>query len=431
MSRRTETMSREMKDSGIEWIGQIPKEWEVCPIRRIMRNRSERNQPDAEVLSLYRDWGILPKNSRNDNHNVTSEDTTNYKVVHKGDFVINKMKAWQGSMAVSDYDGIISPAYYVCNFIGKNIYKRYIHHLLRNESYKTEYMRLSSGLRVGQWDLNIENFLRIPMVLPSLLEQQKIADYLDKVCGEVDEMVALQEKMIEELKAYKQSIITEAVTKGLNPNAPMKDSGIDWIGEIPEHWDKNKVCRMFKLIGSGTTPSSSDNEAFVGNINWIQSGDINGGDLIESKNKISENTLLKYSALTLYNAPFIIVAMYGASVGNISISRIDGCVNQACCVLGDSTIDLNYAFYTIKAAQKYLIYKAVGGGQPNISQFTLKQLWLPEPPVDEQRSIASYLDTKCSEIDALIAIKQAKIEELKDYKKSVIYEYVTGKKEVV
>ena len=248
MSRRTETMNREMKDSGIEWIGQIPKEWEVCPIRRIMRNRSERNQPDAEVLSLYRDWGILPKNSRNDNHNVTSEDTTNYKVVHKGDFVINKMKAWQGSMAVSDYDGIISPAYYVCNFIGKNIYKRYIHHLLRNESYKTEYMRLSSGLRVGQWDLNIENFLRIPMVLPSLLEQQKIAEYLDKVCGEVDEMVALQEKMIEELKAYKQSVITEAVTKGLNPNVPMKDSGIDWIGEIPEQWNvvQLKRCLSFQ-----------------------------------------------------------------------------------------------------------------------------------------------------------------------------------------
>ena len=253
---------------------------------------------------------------------------------------------------------------------------------------------------------------------------------MDKVCGEVDEMVALQETMIEELKAYKQSVITEAVTKGLNPNVPMRDSCIDWIGEIPEHWEKNNVCRMFKLIGSGTTPSSSDDEAFGGNINWIQSGDINGGDLFESKNKISENTLKKYSALTLYNAPFIIVAMYGASVGNISISRIDGCVNQACCVLGDSTIDFNYAFYTIKAAQKYLIYKAVGGGQPNISQFTLKQLWLPEPSLSEQQQIASYLDTKCSEIDSLIAIKQAKIEELKEYKKSVIYEYVTGKKEV-
>ena len=151
-------MAREFKDSGIEWIGQIPKEWEVCQIRRVMKNRSERNLPNAEVLSLYRDWGIVPKNSRDDNHNVTSEDTTNYKVVHKGDFVINKMKAWQGSMAVSDYDGIISPAYYVCEFVRTSVYKRYIHHLLRNESYKTEYMRLSSGLRVGQWDLNIENF---------------------------------------------------------------------------------------------------------------------------------------------------------------------------------------------------------------------------------------------------------------------------------
>ena len=134
-------MSREFKNSGIEWIGEIPKEWSVSSVRWIMVNKSLRNQPDAEVLSLYRDWGIVPKRSRDDNHNVTSEDTSNYKVVKKGDFVINKMKAWQGSMAVSDYDGIISPAYYVCSFTNNNICKRYIHHLLRNDSYKTEYIK--------------------------------------------------------------------------------------------------------------------------------------------------------------------------------------------------------------------------------------------------------------------------------------------------
>ena len=131
---------RQYKDSGIEWIGKIPETWEVMQIRRVMRNRSERNQPDAMVLSLYRDLGIVPKESRDDNHNVTSEDTANYKVVSKGNFVINKMKAWQGSMAVSEYDGIVSPAYYVCSFT-REVCKKYVHYLLRDASYKPEYLR--------------------------------------------------------------------------------------------------------------------------------------------------------------------------------------------------------------------------------------------------------------------------------------------------
>lgn len=419
-------MERQYKDSGIEWIGKIPEDWEILQIRRIMRNRSERNKPDAMVLSLYRDLGIVPKASRDDNHNVTSEDTGSYKVVSKGDFVINKMKAWQGSMAVSDYDGIVSPAYYVCNFT-RDVHKKYIHYLLRDASYKPEYMRLSTGMRIGQWDLNIDDFLRIKAILPPIAEQQSIADYLDKKCGEIDSLIELQEQMIEKLKAYKQSVITEAVTKGLNPNAKLVPSGIDWIGEIPKGWSKDKVIRCFKKIGSGTTPKSTDDNLFQGNINWLQSGDINGGDLYEASKHISEQTLASYSALSVYQAPFIIVAMYGASVGNISISHIDACVNQACCVLSDSRLYFNYAFYALKSAKPYLIYRAEGGGQPNISQDKLKTLWIPIPPTSEQQAIATYLDEKCADIDRLIAVKQQKIEKLKDYKKSVIYEAVTGK----
>lgn len=148
------------------------------------------------------------------------------------------------------------------------------------------------------------------------------------------------------------------------------------------------------------------------------------------QNKISENVLNQYSTLKIYKAPFIIVAMYGASVGNISISNIDGCVNQACCVMSNSNQCFNYLFYAIKAAKDYLIYRAEGGGQPNISQDKLKNLWLPLPPLPVQQAIATYLDEKTSQIDSLIALKQSKIESLKEYKKSIIYEYVTGKKRV-
>ncbi len=204
-----------------------------------------------------------------------------------------------------------------------------------------------------------------------------------------------------------------------------KDSGIEWIGKIPEEWSKDKVIRCFKKIGSGTTPKSTDDNLFIGNINWLQSGDINGGDLYEASKHISEQTLSNYSALSIYKAPFIIIAMYGASVGNISISHVDACVNQACCVLSGCSLCFNYVFFALKSAKQYLIYRAEGGGQPNISQDKLKTLWIPSPPLSEQQRIADYLDKKCGEIDSLIGLQEQMIEKLKDYKQSVITEAVT------
>lgn len=203
----------------------------------------------------------------------------------------------------------------------------------------------------------------------------------------------------------------------------MKDSGIEWIGEIPEGWSKNKVIRLFDIIGSGTTPKNITSDFPV--VNWIQSGDITGSFMPACKNVISANLLSQYSALKVYPAPFIIIAMYGASVGNASISLIDGCVNQACCVLSSPSCNLHYAFYVIKSAQSYLVRKAVGGGQPNISQETIKQLWLPLPPLSIQDIIVRNLDATCSKIyDVLISVSSS-IEEYKKLKQAVITQAVT------
>ena len=203
----------------------------------------------------------------------------------------------------------------------------------------------------------------------------------------------------------------------------MKDSGIEWIGEIPEEWSKNKVIRLFDIIGSGTTPKNITSDFPV--VNWIQSGDITGSFMPTCKNVISANLLSQYSALRVYPAPFIIIAMYGASVGNASISLIDGCVNQACCVLSSPSCNLHYAFYVIKSAQSYLVRKAVGGGQPNISQETIKQLWLPLPPLSTQDIIVRNLDVTCSKIDDLLSSVHASIEEYKKLKQAVITLAVT------
>ena len=202
----------EMKDSNIPWIGLIPKDWQVLKIKNVLEWKSIKNHGQEQVLSLYRDYGVIPKESRDDNHNVTSEDTNSYKFVEKGDFVINKMKAWQGSMAVSEYTGIISPAYHVCKFTNKNINKKYFHYLLRNQLYLPEFRRLSTGLRIGQWDLGFEDFKNLVFILPSDKEQMEIVVLLDKKCSEIDKLISNKEKIIEELEQYKKSLIYEYVT---------------------------------------------------------------------------------------------------------------------------------------------------------------------------------------------------------------------------
>lgn len=429
-------MSRAMKDSGIPWIGEIPKGWDTLKIKQVMRNKSIKGFPNETVLSLYRDYGVVPKDSRDDNHNVTSEDTSSYKLVEIGDFVINKMKAWQGSMAVSQYRGIISPAYYICHFKNDGVDRRYIHHLLRNDSYKAEYMRLSTGLRVGQWDLNIDDFLSIPMVLPPVPEQQRIAEFLDRKCGEIDEAIALQEDFIEELKVYKQSVITEVVTRGLNPNVKFKDSGIDWIGQIPQGWEETKVLNLLSMPitdGPHETPKLYDK-----GIPFISADAVSNG-CINFENKrgyISEEYYLECCKKYTPQKGDIYMIKSGASTGRTAIVETDMIFTiwspLAVFRVNPTYLYERFLLYVLRSDgfQKQVENKWTYGTQQNIGMRVLERLIVSYPTLKEQHQIADYLDNKCTEIDSLIAIKQQKIEELKDYKKSIIYEYVTGKKEV-
>lgn len=204
--------AHEMKDSGVEWLGMIPKEWEDTRCQWILKEISIKGHGNKEVLSLYREYGVIPKNSRDDNHNVTSENTNSYKLVKKDNLVLNKMKVWQGSIGVSKFEGIVSPAYIICEIAKEKVYSKYIHHLLRNKLYIPEYRRLSYGIREGQWDMRFEDFRKIPIFIPNLKKQQKIAEFLDKKCEEFDSTIEKQKESIEKLKSAKQSLISEVVT---------------------------------------------------------------------------------------------------------------------------------------------------------------------------------------------------------------------------
>lgn len=421
------------KDSGIAWIGEIPEHWEVCSIKQIMKNKSIKGFPNETVLSLYRDFGIIPKDSRDDNHNVTSEDTSNYKLVENGDFVINKMKAWQGSMAISDFKGIISPAYYICKIFSPKVVRKYIHYLLRDESYKAEYMRLSTGMRIGQWDLNIDDFLQINTILPLLSEQQSIATYLDQKCGEIDELITLQEEMITKLQSYKQSVITEAVTKGLDKNVPLKDSGIEWIGEIPEHW----ICTVFKKFLSEPMQYGANEPAEECNYNdprYIRITDIkDDGTLRDDTFKSLPLEKAKEYMLTKGDLLF---ARSGATVGKTFLYKEDyaacfaGYLIKARCNKNELLPNFVFYYTLSNVYQNWKNSIFIQSTIQNIGADKYSVMPIIIPPLSEQQSIANYLDQKCSEIDELISIKQQKIEKLKDYKKSLIFECVTGKRKV-
>lgn len=421
---------REMKDSGIEWIGEIPKDWEVAKIKYHLKRNEPKNPGNTIVLSVYRDYGVVPKDSRNDNHNVTSEDTSKYKYVKKGQLVINKMKAWQGSLAVSNYDGIVSPAYFIYDFINEKYNSLYFHYLVRS-CYKDEFKRISGGIREGQWDLSPEAFANTLVLLPSLVAQQHIVDFLDTQCSEIDATAEDIQKEIFLLEDYKKSVITEAVTKGLNPDAEMKDSGIEWIGQIPKHW---KVLRI-KNVGeyrNGLTYKPTDlTDENTGTL-VLRSSNIQDGK-ISLYDNVYVSTFVR-SDLKVKKGDILICSRNGSRelVGKNAIIEDLKDVTFGAFMMIFRCNSPKYLYYILNS--KVFSYYLGSFFTSTINQLTgsnfgnMKIVYVSDKL--EQSKIISYLDDKCSEIDTLIADKKRQLDILADYKKSLIYEYVTGKREV-
>lgn len=418
-----------MKDSGIEWIGEIPQNWKVRKIKYNFRRNELKNPGNLPVLSVYREYGVIPKDSRDDNHNVTSEDTSKYKYVHIGNLVINKMKAWQGSMGVSDYTGIVSPAYYIYEINEDEIYRRYAHILLRNV-YKDEFRRISSGIREGQWDLPANGFENIYIILPSFVEQQRIADFLDEKCAEINNLASDIEKQIEILEKYKKSVISETVTKGLDPDVEMKDSGIEWIGDIPQAWDTIKIGHIFSLRNDKNTLPEDKVQllSLYTGIGVFPTG--------SEYTKASGNHAQTVEGYKIVKKNDIVVNIILAWMGALGISDYDGVVSPAYDVYipNMEKIIPHYFHYVFRtsgiAGECYKYGRGIMLMRWRTYSSEFRQIQVPYPSLIEQKKIADYLDEKCNEIDILIKNKQKQLKTLEQYKKSLIYEYVTGKKEV-
>jgi type I restriction enzyme S subunit len=266
---------------------------------------------------------------------------------------------------------------------------------------------------------------------PPLPEQRRIVAYLDEKTSAIDRRISLLEKKQEAFKRLKKSVINCAVTRGLDPNAKLKDSGVDWIGKVPASWCVDKIGNCFYTIGSGTTPRTGSQDLYEGDIPWVQSGDLHGDCVAATSKQVSETALKCYS-LPIYRAPFICVAMYGASIGNVSIIGMDACTNQACCALCKPRpgICLDYMFFLLRQSQQRLLLFAEGGTQPNINRGIIIGLRVGLPPLPEQRAIADYLDAECAKIDAAVANLDKQIDAYRRLKRSLIDEVVTGKRKV-
>lgn len=422
----------EMKDSGIEYVGAISKDWDLVRLRAYFGERKNKNKDSNETNLLSLSYGRIIRKNIDKTDGLLPASFNTYNIIEKNDIIIrptdlqNDKRSLRTGLVTEH--GIITSAYIDLMPIG-NVDSRFVHYLLHSYDILKVFYNMGSGVRQG---LNYSEFSKLKVPMPLLSEQQVIADYLDETCSKIDEIIAEAKVSIDEYKELKQSVIFEAVTKGLDKNVEMKE--IDgWIRWLPKGWNFRKINGLFNVIGSGTTPKSSIEEYYQGTINWLQSGDINGTVVKNTKKHISDEIVENTSALVVYDAPFIAIAMYGASIGNISIVDINACTNQACCVLSQPTkdIDMGYSFWCIMSAKEELLLSSRGGGQPNISQNIIKQLRIPLPPLMEQRKIADYLSDKTKEIDSLVAEKESLINDLEAYKKSLIYEVVTGKRRVV
>ena len=435
-------MTREYRDSGIEWIGQIPKEWEVVPFKAYFTTgkglsftKADLTPQGHAVVSYGQVHSKVNTGTRLDDsllRYIPDSITENGESsrMNKGDFIFadtSEDLEGCGNCVYVDRDIELYAGYHSVTAKPKVQYdNKYFAYYFQTPCWRSQIRSRVTGIKVYSISQSIINKTHI--FVPSLSEQQKIANYLDKICGEVDELVAIQETMIVELKAYKQSVITEAVTKGLNPKVPMRNSGIDWIGEIPEHWEQHQFRRIFEIkkIIAGTLGYDV--------LSVTQNG-IKVKDLTKNEGQIAQD----YSKYQLVDVDDYVMNHMDLLTGYVDCSKQNGVTSPDYRVfraIDKSKISLAYYLKIFQTCYKERIFYHLGQGVSGMGRWRLpaeqlKLFVLPMPPLSEQQQIAAYLDTKCSEIDALIALKQAKIDELKEYKKSVIYEYVTGKKEVV
>lgn len=421
-----------------DWLGEAPKHWKTIPVGRLFRRVKRTNFSDKELLSVYRDHGVVPTSSRDDNNNKPSDDLTPYQLVEPNDLVMNKMKAWQGSIAISEFEGIVSPAYFVYQPYSKLFdvaYPKYIHYLLRHPIYIAQYLRQSKGIRVSQWDLDPEEFQRIELLLPDKSEQIKIFNFLDQETAKIDTLIEKQHQLIKLLKEKRQAAISHAVTKGLNPNAPMRDSGVDWLGEVPAHWSVIKlggVSTITRLAGAEYTSFwKTDDDGAIVTLRG-QNIQFNRLELNNTEN-ISEELSQKLVRSRLFKNDIVYPCV--GSIGNAALITEDDKfhINQNIAKITPHAemhpLFLTY-FLNSKVCLESCLFLNTSDAQPSILVSNLRRIKVPVPDVKEQIAISKFITDRLDFIDQLMNKAECAVELMQERRIALISAAVTGKIDV-
>ena len=413
---------QEYKPSNVQWIGDIPKHWEDKQLRSFLFLFTVKGHGDAQLLSVTREQGVIErdKDNKEENHNFIPEDLSGYKYIEKGDFAINKMKAWQGSYAVSEFNGIVSPAYFTCKLRGVN--KDFFSVAIRSKAYVPFFTQYSKGIRVDQWDLNPNALKTIPFFLPPLAEQEKIVSYLEGKTSKIDAYVSEKEKEIQLLQELKQKTIADAVTKGLNPDVKMTEYSSLITSSHPNHWKILRNKSFLSLTGEKVGNRASE---FV--LLSLTTKGVIVRDLESGKGKFPKD----FDTYQFVRKGELVFCLFDIDETPRTVGLVDteGMITGAYTAFRvNSEIALSEYVYNyflcvdnIKALKPYY-----SGLRKTVRADKFLQIYIPLPPLDEQRAIVAYIDEKCKKIDTLVSELQAEIDYMKEYKQRLIADCVTG-----
>lgn len=433
---------REMKDSGIDWLGEIPANWSIKRLKQILKERNEKNNPikSTNLLSLSIERGVFPYSEKTGGGNKAKENLEDYKLTYPNDIVLNSMNVVVGAVGKSNYFGCVSPVYYTLFSRNDNYNIDYYNEIFQSEAFQKSLWGLGNGIVVKESDNGKLNTIRmrIPMEklnnvllpIPIKEEQNRIVKFLDEKILKIDNVIEKTKQTIEDYKLYKQAIITKAVTKGLDENVKMKDINYENLYRIPETW-QFRPLKYYTLLNVNSLGEKTDEDY---EFRYVEIGAVN-----------LENGITEYQSFKFKNAPSR--ARRIVKKGDIIISTVRTYLKAIAVVEDDNNVIVSTGFAVLEPqniVKEYLgwvlksdfftdiVYANSNGiSYPAINACQLVNLKIPVPQVSEQKNIVKYLNNKCEEIDNLINSKEKLIMELENYKKSLIYEYVTGKKEVI
>ena len=424
-------MARKMKDSGIEWIGEIPEGWEVVKAKYLFAQRNEKGNSALVLLSPTQKYGVIPQSQLEGVVQVKeTTDLRAFKTIHIGDFVIS-LRSFQGGFEFSNYEGVCSPAYQVFHAT-KDLSNDFFRYLFKSDGFISKINSLTVGIREGK-NIQYWDFSNMLLALPPKEVQIRSAQYLNAKCTKIDTMLFKTRSSIEEYKKLKQAVITQAVTKGVCGEREMKDSGVAWIGKVPKEWDVRKLKAVSARINVGVVIRPSEYFDDNGTVPFLRGINVKEYT-ISSENMvyISQTSNRALSKSQVHTGDILIVRD-----GNIGASCVvPSCYNGAnvvsMVIVTPNNCDSRFLCYSLNSevGKTQFTLTKIGSALTHTSVSAVSDILSPVPSREEQYEIADYLDAKCAEIDGLIAKKEQLVKELESYKKSLIYEVVTGKREV-